>query len=260
MKGHSRSRKIAFGMTLIVLTLALVACGVNAAERNNAGNSMYSQQDYDGALQAYYAAQVAEPDLPVPYYNAAGPLSEQGDLDAARASLEQALTSADETLAQQAYYNLGNVYFDMAMYPEAITAYQNALLRRPDDEDARYNLELALSRLPTSTPPPQEQETEPTQDEPDSTPTPTQAPQSQQLPTPTPNTPTTQPDVPPPPPSPEEGEDGDEPGDSLAPEAGGPMSIEAAEQLLDAVQQDQQTLREYLQGQATPANSPEEDW
>lgn len=260
MIDRSSSRKLSFGLVLVALLLALVACGVNAAERNNAGNSLYAQQDYDGALQAYYAAQVAEPDLPVPYYNAAGPLSEQGELEAARASLEQALASADESLAQQAYYNLGNVYFNMAMYPEAITAYQNALLRRPDDDAARYNLELALSRLPTATPPPQEQETEPTQDEPDSTPTPTIQPESQQLPSPTPNTPTTQPDEPQPTPSPEEGEDGDEPGDTLAPEEGGPMSIEAAEQLLDAVQQDQQTLREYLQGQATPSDSPEEDW
>ena len=51
--------------------LALWACTTNPAERNNAGNSLYDQGDYNAAWNAYQAAQVSAPDAPEAYYNAA---------------------------------------------------------------------------------------------------------------------------------------------------------------------------------------------
>lgn len=41
------------------------------------------------------------------------------------------------------YYNLGNAYFKQNDYASAILNYERALLLAPDDEDIRFNLELA---------------------------------------------------------------------------------------------------------------------
>lgn len=41
------------------------------------------------------------------------------------------------------YYNLGNAYFKQNDYPSAILNYERAALLAPDDEDIRFNLELA---------------------------------------------------------------------------------------------------------------------
>jgi len=45
------------------------------------------------------------------------------------------------------YYNLGNTYLKTNEYQKSIDAYKNALRIRPNDEDARYNLAWALSKL-----------------------------------------------------------------------------------------------------------------
>jgi len=241
------------------LVLGLAACGVNAAERNNAGNMMYQQGDYQGALAAYQSAQVAAPDQPEPYYNAASALEASGKLDQAKAALEQALQGADPDLQASAYYNLGNVYFAMSMFTEAVEAYQQALLLRPDDNDARYNLELALKSVPTPTPPPLEQQVEPEQGQTDPQVTPTPNPAGQDGPTPTPPPQQGPPDLTLPP----VGGSGDESGgnpSTVTPRPEGPLSLEDAERLLDSIQQDQQTLREYLENAVTPSSPSDKDW
>ncbi|MBZ0278223.1 MAG: tetratricopeptide repeat protein, partial [Anaerolineae bacterium] len=128
--------------------ILLAGCAVNPAERNNAGNVLYQQGDFAGASAAYALAEVSAPDQPEPYYNAASALAQAGDLETAVAALNQALKTADEPLQAQAYYNLGNVYYALGQFEEAVSAYQQTLLLHPDDADARYNLELALRRIP----------------------------------------------------------------------------------------------------------------
>jgi Ca-activated chloride channel family protein len=237
----------------------LVACGVNAAERNNAGNSLYSQADYDGALQAYQLAQVAAPSLPEPYYNAASALAQIGKLEAAIDALEQAFKTANEELTAQAYYNLGNVYFEMGDYDDAAVAYRETLVRRPDDQDARYNYELALSRILPLTPTALEQQVEPSLGETDPSVTPTGNPGALDGPTPTPP-----PQEGPPDPNETPVEGGEPGGDvrsaTITPQPEGPMTIEDAQRLLDSVQEDQQTLQEFLHDVATPSTPSAEDW
>lgn len=45
------------------------------------------------------------------------------------------------------YYNLGNAYFKLNNIPSAILYYEKALKLNPKDEDIRFNLELANSRI-----------------------------------------------------------------------------------------------------------------
>ncbi len=129
-------------------------CSVNPAERNNAGNDLYNQAEYEKAIKAYQAAQVAAPDSAKAYYNAASAYSQEDDFDKAIDALKQALKSSDADLIARTYYNLGNIYFGMQRFNDAIMAYQQVLLIHPDDEDARHNLELALKRLVVASPTP----------------------------------------------------------------------------------------------------------
>jgi len=246
-------------VVLLASVCLLTSCGVNAAERNNAGNGLYEQGDYDAALQAYQAAQVAAPNLPEPYFNAGSALTLSGELEAALEALEQALVTADENLKARAFYNLGNVYFQMAEYGDAVAAYQEVLLRHPDDQDARYNYELALSRILPLTATALEQQVEPDQGETDPSVTPTNQPGALDGPTPTPPPQEGPPDFTA---TPVEGGEagGEQQSLTLTPQPEGEMTIEDAERLLDAIQQDQRTLQEFLQEIATPSTPSGEDW
>ncbi|HEX2909025.1 MAG TPA: tetratricopeptide repeat protein [Phototrophicaceae bacterium] len=218
----------------VFMLLALLSgCDVNPAERVSTGNELYYRGEYLAALAAYQAAQVAASDLPEPYYNAASALAQSGQMERAVAALEQALALADTELTATAYYNLGNVYFEMSHFPQAVQAYQQALLLNPGDADARYNLELALKRIVPPTPP--------SGDQPQ--PTPTNADNGQSVATATPT------------PSP-----GGDMANELEPQSTEALTVEEAQQLLDAIQRDQQTLSEYLR-RLTPQAAPlEKDW
>lgn len=212
---------------VLAAVILLAGCDVNPAERVNAGNELYLRGDYPAALLAFQAAQVAAPDLPEPYFNAASALALSGQLERAVEALQMVLELGDPALAAKAYYNLGNVYFEMGSFEEAVRAYQQALLLEPSDADARYNLELALRRI---VPP------APTLDSPQATPelTPTSSPPEQEIQTATP------PEAPSPP---------------LA-----TLPPEDAHQLLDAIQRNQDTLPDRLQRLTPQADPSENDW
>ncbi|MFN2136649.1 MAG: tetratricopeptide repeat protein [Candidatus Promineifilaceae bacterium] len=133
---------------LIGLILLVTACGPSKAERlNNEGNEAFTQQAFQDALVAYQSAQIDEPELAEPYYNAANALYRQGAYDAALEQMQLALSYANaDSLAQAGYYNLGNTSYSQQDLQAAIDAYTQALLLNPNDQDAKYNLELALQQ------------------------------------------------------------------------------------------------------------------
>jgi len=50
-------------------------------------------------------------------------------------------------LSAKAFYNIGNCYFQQNKLKESIEAYKKALELKPDDYQAKYNLELARAKL-----------------------------------------------------------------------------------------------------------------
>lgn len=253
-------RRLWKGGLLLLSAMLLWACGVNSAERNNAGNSMYEEGNFGGALQAYQAAQVVEPDSPEFYFNAANALIQLQEYDKAVSALELSLQNADDALKAQAYYSMGNIYYLQEQYTEAIDAYRQVLLINPDDEDARHNLELALLAIVAPTPTALEQKVEPEEDASDLQATPTENPSGQDGPTPTPPPVDAPPDLQK---TSESGMLGEEGGVFQAtpvPKEGGEVSIEDAERLLDSIQQKQQTLRAFNGGIGTPGPVTDNDW
>ena len=134
-------------LILLLFIFLLTACGQSVEKLNNRGNEAFVEQDYQAALEAYRSAQVEEPDTPEPYYNAANTFYRQDDYQQANLQVQQALRSAENNLAQSSFYNLGNTYFQSQHFEQAVEAYKQSLRLNPNDQDAKYNLELALQAI-----------------------------------------------------------------------------------------------------------------
>ena len=128
--------------------LAAAACGDLGARPNNEGNEAYEQQDYEAAQSSYQEAIEKSPELPEPHYNSGNVHYRQGQDEVARQSYDQALLEADDDLYRDILFNQGNIQLRADEIEEAIESYKEALRLDPDDQDAKHNLEVALSRLP----------------------------------------------------------------------------------------------------------------
>lgn len=245
-------------LIIILMTLTwLTACGASAASYNNAGNKDYEAQKYTEAIDDYIAAQRENPDLPQPYYNAGNAFHRQGNLESAAAQSKQAIRSAEGELAQNSYYNLGNTYFKAEDWEAAIEAYKEALKLNPEDEQAKYNLELALKNL-------QEQQQQQQQGGSSG-----QSQQQQQQQQGQGNQPQQQGQGNQPqqqggggqPESDEPGQSGQQPQEQQPSGRSRGLTPQEAEQLLDALGQNNQTLQERLQqGHFAPGLPPAKDW
>ncbi|HVV16827.1 MAG TPA: tetratricopeptide repeat protein [Polyangia bacterium] len=58
----------------------------------------------------------------------------------------KATEGKDAALKEGAFYNLGNAFFKKEKFKEAVAAYTRALGLRPDDKQAKWNLEIALRK------------------------------------------------------------------------------------------------------------------
>ncbi|MEZ4519124.1 MAG: tetratricopeptide repeat protein [Chloroflexota bacterium] len=133
---------------LLLVVLVVTGCSGSAAGMVNEGNEAFAKQAYEEAWAQYQAAQIEEPELAEPYYNAANALYREGKYDEALEQMQKALAYADqEVLAANGFYNQGNTAYNLQDMAAAVEAYKQALLRDPNDQDAKYNLELALQQL-----------------------------------------------------------------------------------------------------------------
>lgn len=254
---RSRTRRVRHALLALCCVVVGAACAADANERNNAGNALAARQEFDQAVVAYQVAQVLAPDRPEAYFNAGIALAQADRLEAALAAVQQALRTADEALIGDTYYNLGNVYYGLRRYNDAVAAYQQVLLRDPADDEARYNLELALRFAVPPTPTAQQQRTEPDEQQTDPETTPTDQPKSDSGPTPTPPRIDDTPDLTA---TPERG-GGDfsqQAESTLVPQQQGRMSVEEALRVLDAIEQ--QSISEFLRETQPDGDSLEKDW
>lgn len=232
---------------IFALVFLLAACGIDPAERNNTGNDLSGEGEYEDAVLAYQAAQVAEPENLLFYFNSAGALAGADRVFEAEAALQLVILGENEDLIADAWYNLGNIYFELENYDSAIGAYRETLLIDPSHEDARYNLELANAQevQPSPTSIEMQSELEQQQVNPSETPTPNPAGQVNPTPTPTPRD-----VIPPPGPSPEN--IGDDESGEISPNPSTPdpipdgdMDVEDAEELLEPIEASQERISTF---------------
>lgn len=142
-------RRIAWGI------LVLIGLGVESAwaqrypERRvlRSGNKLYKKEQYAEAETQYRKAQDMNPTYEG-LFNLADVLYKQKRYEEALNILKQiARDDVAGMHAPDAYYNLGNTYFQMKKLPEAAEAYKNTLRRNPNDDEARYNLAYVLELM-----------------------------------------------------------------------------------------------------------------
>ncbi len=143
----SISRLALLALIAVLIVLIVSGCAASKTTHNKKGNELFNNSSFDDALAEYRLAQVDKPDAPEPYYNAANACNRMNQTEDVQTQTEQALRTAEPDLASNAWYNLGNAFFDTEQWPQSIEAYQKALRLQPNDMDAKINLELALQKL-----------------------------------------------------------------------------------------------------------------
>lgn len=130
---------------LVVLAPAPARAGA-AADLVHDGNRALAGGDAKAAAERYLEALEEEPENPVIQYNLGNALYTGQQFSDADAAYGAAAGRADSALTEALSYNLGSSLFRQGRYGEAADAYKRVLRRNPADEDARWNLELALRK------------------------------------------------------------------------------------------------------------------
>jgi Ca-activated chloride channel family protein len=118
-----------------------------AARKNQKGIEAYREGKYAEALQDFLSAKGIKPDSPELKNNTASALyelkkykeavDEFSRLDPGRLRLGKA----------DFYYNLGNGYYRLGQFPQALENYKQSLRQNPDDVDSKKNFELTLKKI-----------------------------------------------------------------------------------------------------------------
>lgn len=122
------------------------------------GNTWYRQQQFEKAEAAYIKALEQTPASNRVKYNLASTFVKLGKQEEAlKAFTELAATAKEADIKASAWYNKGVVLTQQKKLEESIDAYKNALRLRPDDKEARENLQKALLELKKKNPPKKEE-------------------------------------------------------------------------------------------------------
>ena len=144
---HFKFKNFHLIQVFLLIGILSVGCSPSTGKYIQRGNEDFAKQLYEEALEAYQKAQIKSPEIAQSYYNAANAYYRQGDYLRAAEELSAALELAkEEPLKQNGSYNLGNNSFNSQDLKKAIEAYKAALLINSFDQDAKYNLELALQQ------------------------------------------------------------------------------------------------------------------
>lgn len=109
------------------------------------GNKSYKENNFDAAENAYRDALKNSDTNVTASYNLGNVLYRKDNTEEAVKSFDNAIANAkNNVVKQEAFYNKGVALQKAKKLPECITAYKNALILNPNDEDARQNLQRAL--------------------------------------------------------------------------------------------------------------------
>ena len=133
---------------IAVMTLAALFCsaGLHAQkypERRyvRSGNEAYERSNYVESEAAYRRALEKTPGSYEAQFNLGNALYRQGRYpDAAQVYGQLAAVSTQTERAAGAFYNTGNALFQQRQLEQALEAYKNALRLNPGDEQAKFNL------------------------------------------------------------------------------------------------------------------------
>ncbi|MEA2571035.1 MAG: hypothetical protein QOI24_3036 [Acidobacteriota bacterium] len=115
----------------------------NAHAANAKGVKAFAKKEYPAAAKSFREANALRPS-PAAAYNLGTSQVAAGNREEGSAALERAMS--DPTLRADALYNRGNSALAAKSFDYAIRDYTAALRLRPNDAQAKRNLEIALAR------------------------------------------------------------------------------------------------------------------
>ncbi|HNQ12718.1 MAG TPA: tetratricopeptide repeat protein [Bacteroidia bacterium] len=141
----SKFISIVFLFTFVCLHLCIAQ---NERSYAREGNSEYKNSKFPEAELKYRKSLEKNQQYDLSKFNLGNALYKQGKYDEAiqQYSDQNSVMNDKEALSKR-YYNIGNSLFKNEKYEESIEAYKKALRNDPDDEDARYNLSYAMTKL-----------------------------------------------------------------------------------------------------------------
>ncbi|WP_276133102.1 tetratricopeptide repeat protein [Polluticoccus soli] len=132
----------------IVCLLATCAATAQVKKAVREGNKLYEQQKYKEAAAAYQRALQKDPNYTPGMFNLGNSLYKQKQFDATRKAMTAtAKVAKEQPVKSAANYNVGNTYMEEQKWQEAVDAYKQALRTNPQDADAKYNLSYALAMM-----------------------------------------------------------------------------------------------------------------
>jgi tetratricopeptide (TPR) repeat protein len=112
------------------------------------GNKLYEEGKYKDAASAYQQALLKNPTSLPGMFNLGNSLYQQQQFDAARQVMSATAKNAkDKNDKAHANYNIGNTYMAEKKWEDAIESYKQTLRNNPQDADAKYNLSYAREML-----------------------------------------------------------------------------------------------------------------
>lgn len=134
----------------IILFLILPLASNSQSDRAlvKKGNEQYKAGKYSDAEISYRKSLEKNKNNFAGGYNLGNALyKEKKYEEAAREYSSASSTEKDKSNLSRTYHNLGNAFLKAEKYQESVDAFKQALKNNPDDEETRYNLAYAISKL-----------------------------------------------------------------------------------------------------------------
>jgi tetratricopeptide (TPR) repeat protein len=129
-------RDLLFNLTIIIFFL------VNGLFADDDGLNNYKNKNFEEAKK-YYEHILATKGNATASLGLGASEYQLGDIPNAAKSFEDALRSKNTNIQERAYYNLGNAFYSQQRMQESVAFFRKALELDPNDDDAKFNYELA---------------------------------------------------------------------------------------------------------------------
>ena len=145
---------------MLLLSAAPWAHGQKGRSEVEKGNRQFHAGEYEKARESYRKALEKVPGSSVATFNLGDSEYKLDEFSGAEKSFLEAIESGNRELLAQAHYNLANSLFKQGEIEESIEGYKQALRLNPVDRAAKHNLEFALKQQQE-----QEKQQQPNQDQ-----------------------------------------------------------------------------------------------
>ena len=110
------------------------------------GNRQFQAGEFEKARESYRRALGKAPGSPVATFNLGDSNYKLSDFSDAETAFLEAIQSENSEVAAGAHYNLGNSLFRQGRIEESAEAFKQALRLNPNDREAKHNLEFVLKQ------------------------------------------------------------------------------------------------------------------